>query len=468
MEELRKILENFKNKKILVIGDLILDTYLEGNVSRISPEAPVPILNVKNKFNVLGGAGNVAANISSLGGKARLFGFLGNDTKSKILMRLMKKNKIDYICQPCKDEAIRKTRILGNNQQIIRFDEETISRKILTNESKDILRGLAKNSDLIIISDYAKGTITTDLMECIKDFKNKTVVDPKPKNKSIYDSVLLITPNEKEALELSQEEDLEKAGEKLKKEFNSNILLTLGEKGMALFSNEKNIKIPTYAKEVYDVSGAGDTVIATISLALSSGANFEQAAILANYAAGIVVEKKGTYALSFNELKNRLESGDNKILEFELLKKRIFDLKEKKKKIVWTNGCFDLLHVGHIRYLSEAKKKGDVLIIGLNSDFSIKKLKGDSRPIQEENERAEIISSLNFVDYVFIFNEESPEKYLRELKPDVYVKGGDYDINSLNPKEIDAVSSYGGKIEIVNLSQDKSTTNIIKKIKSLE
>jgi len=464
MKRFADILAGFENKKVVVIGDVMLDKYLEGEVLRISPEAPVPIVNIKKEFYELGGAGNVAANVSSLGGDVFLFGFIGRDNEAEILKKLFKEKRINYFLDE-NDITIQKTRVIGKGQQLIRFDKEDTSEKQFSEEIKRKISEKAAEANIIIISDYAKGAITPELMTLLSPCNKKIIVDPKPKNKEIYKGVFLIKSNEKEAKGMSGLEDINLAGELLKKEFNSNIIITRGEKGMSLFS-EKNLEIPTYAREVYDVTGAGDSVIATLGLALASNASIEEAAILANHAAGIVVGKKGTYAVSLKELKDSFFSEERKILNVEELKKVVDDYKRKGKKIVWTNGCFDLLHTGHIRYLQDAKKLGDLLIIGLNSDDSIKRLKGEGRPIQSQEERAEILSSLEFVDYLIIFSELSVEKYLAELKPNLYVKGGDYKPETINQDERKAVMSYNGEIKFIPFVEGKSTSKIIEKIKN--
>ena len=422
MERIEEIMNKFKEKKILVIGDIMLDTYIKGDVKRISPEAPVPIVNVKQEYNALGGAGNVAANVISLGGKVTLFSFVGEDSFGAVVRELIEKIGIEgYLDKTSK--TIQKTRIYSENQQLIRFDREIIKRRHFNQKMKEILVKKAKEADMIIISDYAKGTINKDLMETLSEFKNKMIVDPKPVNKRLYEKVFIITPNEDEIIKMTSIRNVDKASNKLKQDLKTSVLLTRGSKGMSLFSDKK-IDIPTNAKEVFNVTGAGDTVIAALALALSSGASINEAANIANHAAGITVEKAGTYSVSFSELMSRLQKEEGKISDEKKLKKIVEDLKKKNKRIVWTNGCFDLLHIGHTRYLKEAKKLGDCLIVGLNSDESVRKLKGNSRPIQSERERAEILSSLEFIDHIIIFPELSPERYLKELQPDVYVKGG--------------------------------------------
>jgi rfaE bifunctional protein kinase chain/domain len=298
-QELLNILNKFKDQRILVIGDLILDKYIEGNVKRISPEAPVMIVNKKSENCILGGAANVAANITSLSGEAILKGFIGKDKEGEKIITLAKKRKIKFIPE-YNSKTTKKTRITSENQQLLRIDDEDISPKFFNFET---IKQEIEKADLVVISDYGKGVITSDLMKLLEN--KKTIVDPKPKNKSLYSNVFLLTPNTKEALEMSGCTDVYETGEKLKKELSSNIIITRGKEGMSVFNNGvKNI--PTYAKEVYDVTGAGDTVIATIGLALASGANLNQAAIIANYAAGIVVAKYGTSKVNFLELKNQI------------------------------------------------------------------------------------------------------------------------------------------------------------------
>ena len=455
-EKLEEILNRFKDKKILIVGDIMLDKYIEGDVSRINPEAPVPIVNVKSEFCRIGGAGNVASNIASLGGKAMLFSFVGKDEGAKKLKELLDEKRIEYFL----DEdalTIEKTRIIGRNQPMLRFDKELVGEK-------RILLERAAEADLIIISDYAKGTITENLMNLLTHFKSKTIVDPKPKNKDLYKDVFLVNPNEKELFNMCPVSNVEEAGKILSQEINSHVLVKRSEKGMTLFS-DKIVNIPTYAKEVYDVSGAGDSVIAALAMAIASGASIEKSAIIANYSAGISIEKKGVHAVRMDELRNRIFKTEEKIVSLKNLKNLIVNLKKKNKKIVWTNGCFDLIHVGHVGYLKKAKGFGNILVVGLDSDESVKKLKGEDRPVQPEMERAEILSAFDFVDYVVIFPYGGAKEYLMGLKPDVYVKGGDYNIDTINQEERKVVEDYGGEIKVVEDVSARSTSKIIKELR---
>lgn len=464
MEDKTSIVENFRGKRILVVGDLMLDTYLKGEVTRVSAEAPIPVVKVGQEFHVLGGAGNVAANVSSMGGKATLFSFVGEDYQSEIIHRLLREKHIEgYLDED--EKTIHKLRIIGNNQQLARADFEIVKDKKFTEETKANLRQRAKEADVIIISDYAKGAITDDLLLTLADFKRKIIADPKPKNKNLYKGILLIKANEIEAFEITGLSDVEAAGKKIREEMQADVIITRGKNGMTLFSDQI-INIPTYAKEVFDVTGAGDTALAALALAISSGASLHDAALIANHAAGVKVEKAGTYAVSDFEIISKMSEEEKKVVELDKLQRIVSDLKKKGRKIVWTNGCFDLLHVGHTRYLKEASKLGDVLVVGLNSDESTKQLKGPTRPIQTEQERAEILASLDFIDYILIFPETTVERYLALLQPNVFVKGSDYSIDRLlEHPEGKIVSSYGGEVKLIPHVAGKSTTNLVGKIK---
>jgi D-beta-D-heptose 7-phosphate kinase/D-beta-D-heptose 1-phosphate adenosyltransferase len=346
-----------------------------------------------------------------------------------------------------------------------------VREKVFKEEIKRKLIEKAREADILIISDYAKGAITSDLLDILEEFKQKMIVDPKPSNRFLKEdslkNVFLITPNEKESLEMSDCLDYNRAGETLRNRFNSNILITRGENGMALFSETKK-EIPTFAREVYDVGGAGDTVVAALALALASNATLEEAAVIANHAAGIAVEKTGTYPVDLNELLNTISSENKKIVDLENLKRIVKDAKRKNKRIVWTNGCFDILHIGHIKYLKDAKKQGDILIVGIDSDDSVRRLKGPDRPVNPESERADFLASLGFIDYVTIFPFNSAKDYIYELKPDIYVNGGDRTLETINQEERKIVEDYGGRVYLGLYVPGKSTTNIVKKIKKDE
>ncbi len=462
IQRFKQIVDNFKDKKIIVIGDLMLDKTLTGDVLRISPEAPVPVVNIKKEICEPGGAANVAMNISSLGGKVSLFGFVGKDNSREILLRVLKEGGINCFLDENSVTTL-KLRIRSGNYQLLRLDYEETSPKVFNPKILELMKEEINNSDLILISDYAKGTITPDLMNFLRSFDKKIIVNPKPKNMKIYHNSFLISCNEKEAFEMSMQEDVYAAGRYIKENLNCNVIVTRAEKGMLLFS-DKEMNIPTEAKEIYDVMGAGDTTIATLSLSLVSGASLEEAIIISNHAAGISISKVGTYQVKLEELREKISGEESEVKTFDELCDIINDLKKKGKKIVWTNGQFDILHEGHVKYLKEAKKLGDYLIAGVNSDLSFKMLKG-REPINSELNRAKVLSPN--VDYILIFSETDSVRYLSSFKPDIYVKGGDYTIDTINQEERRIVESYGGRVVIINSGEEVSTTKIIERIRNL-
>lgn len=467
--DIKKVLDNFSKTRIAVVGDVMLDSYIYGSVDGISPEAPVLILKANEEVYELGGAANVAKNIASLGGNVTLFGYVGKDSAKDILFKKLNEEDISFQLFDVLEKTTQKSRFMGNRQhQIVRVDKESYAKVPESIEEDLAQRILKRNPEVIIASDYAKGCLTNSLFSKIKKYNPdiKIIVDPKPQNRENYYGVYLMTPNLKEAREMSNLEDAEKIGRELQRKFGSNILITKGKDGMTLFENEKIINIPTQAKEVYDVTGAGDTVTAIISLCIASGLSLEDSAYLANHGAGIVVGKAGTATISQNELKEVVESEYDKIKTLSELKKIREDYRRKGKKVVWTNGCFDILHVGHVDYLKKARGLGDCLLVGLNSDDSTKKLKGSDRPINNEKHRAEVLSSLGFVDYITVFNELTVENCLRELRPDVYVKAGDYDINKMDQNERKVIESYGGEFAFIPVIYNLSTTGIIDKIRN--
>jgi len=465
---MKETIKKFGKGKILIIGDIMLDKYIYGDTTRINPEAPVPVLKVKEVKHFLGGAANVAANIVSLGGQCFLIGRAGKDEERKILEDLLKEKGIDFsLVEQADYPTVKKTRIVARGQQAIRVDWEKTD--LLSQEQEkeilDLIRG--RDFDLILVADYAKGLVTRSLMEKLKGLGKKIIVDPKPQNIGLYGDVFLVKPNMIEAKTITGQEDLEKAGLELVEKLNSNVVVTRGKEGASLFTlNGGNHLLPGKVREVYDVTGAGDTFIATLSLALSSGIELKESCVLANQAAGIAVSKPGTTSVARRELLESFEAKNRKIKTLEEMKQIIDDLKQKGKKVVFTNGCFDILHMGHIDLLNKARNFGDVLVLGLNTDNSVKKIKGLERPINNQSERAEILSNLEKVDYIVYFDENDPCKIISELKPDVHVKGGDYDPNNYEQMpEAKVVHDYGGRVEIIDLVKGKSTTGIIERMK---
>ena len=468
-------LHQLKQGKILIVGDIILDEYLQGTVSRVSPEAPVPVLRPDDRELRLGGAANVASNVKSLGSKVELLGVVGKDTAAKELRALLKSKSIRASLTNSEKTTVHKLRLLAGQQQLLRLDREESFTKKDWQVTKNTFSKKLKGFNAVIVSDYGKDTLV-DVPFLIKESKKKNIpvfIDPKGNNFNKYKGAYIITPNfmefSTEVGGVSSESDFtNKANKLIKKLALQALLVTRGQEGMTLFKKDrdkiKRTDFPTEARDVFDVSGAGDTVIASLASAQSSGMTLEDSVKLANAAAGIVVGKSGTASPSLAELSISLNSGDS-VLSKPEIKDLVKEAKKDSKKIVFTNGCFDLLHVGHITYLEEAKKLGDRLIVALNSDNSVKKLKGAKRPIHKLKERAKQIAALDSVDWVTSFTEDTPLKLIKELEPDVLVKGKDYKVKDIaGSKE---VLAKGGQVKTIKLVKGVSTSNLIKKIKDL-
>ena len=467
-----------KKPNILVIGDLMIDHYLWGSCDRISPEAPVQVVNVKKESSVLGGAGNVINNLVTLGSVVDVISVIGNDSVANELKSLLE--KIDVPTSNLVVENNRKTskksRLIASQQQVLRYDMESID-DINENSHKQIIQTLEKNIDKyssIILSDYGKGVLTTNLTKEIIKIANKNsikvLVDPKGKDYSKYKGSYTLTPNKKEAMEatnidIKDESSLIEALKSLKTQCSLEVsLITLSEQGIAIFDDELTIK-PTVAREVYDVTGAGDTVIASIAFALGNNLDIKDAIYFANLAAGVVVGKIGSATTTLDEIYEyeyslHKSNSTSHIKTFDEIKTLASKLHSQGKKIVFTNGCFDILHVGHVKYLEVAKSYGDVLILGLNADSSVRKLKGPTRPINTQDDRAYILASLESVDYVVIFEEETPYELIKLIKPHVLVKGGDYEGKEVVGQDI------ADELKLVQFVDGKSTTNTIKRIQN--
>jgi len=466
--KLIETLQEFPKKHILVIGDLILDEYLFGNINRINPEAPVPVLNVSNnnREHRLGGAANTANNVASLGAKCTVIGQVGNDSFKEQMTELFKQANINtFLIERNDFTTIKKTRLVAQNQQAMRVDFED-PKPIESEHVKQIIKFIKSNQfDMILLSDYNKGTITNELVESIKKLNIPIVVDPKPINMHLFKEVFVIAPNLKEAKEITNSNTQpEELSQLIAEEYNTHVIITQGPKGTSLYhkdSKEYN-HLPTKAREVYDVSGAGDTFIATLTLALASKAELYEATQIANQAAGVVVAKFGTATLTLEELKSSFNGKHSKVKTREELLQIVKKLKSEGKKIVTTNGIYDILHIGHTQLLNTAKSFGDILILAINTDDSTKRYKGPKRPINTESERAELAANLSVVDYVVLFNEDTPEELLDDIQPNIHVKGGDYKPEELPESKI--VQKYGGEIKIVKLVDGKSSTNTITKI----
>jgi D-beta-D-heptose 7-phosphate kinase / D-beta-D-heptose 1-phosphate adenosyltransferase len=466
--KLIETVQEFPKKHILVIGDLILDEYLFGKINRINPEAPVPVLNVSNnnREHRLGGAANTANNVASLGAKCTVIGQVGNDPFKEQMNELFKQANINpFLIERNDFTTIKKTRLVAQNQQALRVDFED-PKPIESEHVKQIINFIKSNQfDMILLSDYNKGTLTNELVEAIKNLNIPIVVDPKPINMKLFKDTFAIAPNIKEAKEItnsnSQPEELSKL---IADEYNTHVIITQGPNGTSSYNKDTNEynHLPTKAREVYDVSGAGDTFIAALTLALASRAELYESTQIANQAAGVVVGKFGTATLTLEELKSSFNGKHSKVKTREELLQIVKKLKSEGNKIVTTNGIYDILHVGHTQLLNTAKSFGDILILAINTDASTKRYKGPKRPINTESERAELAANLSAVDYVVLFDEDTPKELLNEIQPNIHVKGGDYKESDLPESKI--VQKYGGEIKIVKLVEGKSSTNTITKI----
>lgn len=465
-----------KSPKLLVIGDLMIDHYLWGSCERISPEAPVQVVNVKSESAVLGGAGNVINNLNALGAQVDVISVVGGceiSDELKVLLKNINVSTQHLITQ--KDRITsKKSRIIAAQQQVVRYDRES-SDEISAESQKSILdtfTNIIANYNGVLLSDYGKGVLTSDLTQSLISIANKNnkkvLVDPKGLDYSKYKGAYLLTPNKKEASEATQvnikdDASLTQAISQLKTQCDLTVsLITLSEQGVAIYDDKLRTH-PTVAREVFDVTGAGDTVLASLGFALACGYEIDDAVEFSNLAAGVVVGKIGSATASLNEI-IEYESSLNKsssdahiktLNEITVLSK---ELKARGKKIIFTNGCFDILHAGHVRYLEIAKSYGDVLILGLNSDRSVTALKGEGRPINTQLDRAYILAALEAVDYVVVFDDDTPYDLIKAIKPHILVKGGDYEGKQVVGQDI------ADELKLVQFVDGKSTTKTIEKI----
>ncbi len=457
---------------IAVIGDFMIDHYLWGSSSRISPEAPVPVVEVKKEEDRLGGAGNVVNNLLALKKEVLPVTVLGKSYDR--LLKILKEKQIECsgIFIDNSRESIIKSRVVASNTQVIRYDKE--SKEPISKEYEEkIYQYLVQNVDkieLFLLSDYNKGVLTPALTQKIIELSNKEgkklIIDPKADFEK-YKNAYMIKPNRLElssatGIEITDKESLKKAGWQLKEQLNlQNLIVTLSEDGIALFG-EEFIKIPTIAKEVFDVTGAGDTVLASLGYYLSKSDNIQEAMHFANAAAAVVVGKVGSAAATLNEIKEyekRLDNSvDYKILNFEQIEKIAASLRESGKRVVFTNGCFDILHLGHVKYLQKARFLGDKLIVGVNSNASVSRLKGSSRPVNDQYDRAYLLASLEVIDFVVIFEEDTPYELIKRVQPDILVKGADYE-----GKEV-VGSDIAKEVHLIDFVEGRSTTKIIERI----
>ncbi len=465
---------NFGKARVLVIGDIMLDRYWLGATSRISPEAPVPIVKIGSTENKLGGAANVAHNLAALGCDVSLCGIIGNDEAGKSIESALEQLKItNYLHINNFNPTITKLRVISQHQQLIRLDFEEKLHNLESNFLVDMVKECIAKMDAVILSDYAKGTVkdAQDFIALCNKHQVPVLVDPKGSDFSRYQNVSVITPN------LSELEAVTGKCETLDEVFTraktltsrlraEALLVTLSERGMALIRPKAPpLHIPAHAKDVFDVTGAGDTVIATLAACLAAKADLSLAVKLSNLAAGLVVGKLGTATVSREELidaaTEEQAAHHGGVTTHAKLKNLVDSARKKGEKIVFTNGCFDILHAGHVRYLQQAAELGERLIVAVNSDDSVKKLKGDERPINNLKSRMEVLASLRCVDWVVDFNDETPATLIKELMPDLLVKGGDYKREEI--VGFDTVTGNGGDVVVIPFVDGFSTTSVIEK-----
>lgn len=466
---------DFSNTRILVVGDLMLDQYWLGDSNRISPEAPVPVVRINSSENRLGGAANAAINVRSLGSNVALGGIIGQDDNGRIVKNLLRQHKIeDLVFESVDAQTITKLRLMSRNQQMLRADFEQTFNDIAVFEANSLFLPQLADFSIVLLSDYNKGTLAQcqKIIQEAKKVGTKVIVDPKGTDFSRYKGAYLLTPNTQEFEAIvgksSNEEELATKAFGLIEQLNIQaLLLTRSEKGMSLFlANGEQYHLPAIAREVFDVTGAGDTVIATMACAIAADIPLAKSIQLANTAASIVVGRMGAASVTPIELQLALEQQNNQptgIMSLEQLKAIVALEKQQGKTTVFTNGCFDILHAGHIQYLNEAGGLGNRLIVAVNSDASVKRLKGPTRPINNTQDRMAVLASLKAVDWVIEFDEDTPESLLKQLQPDILVKGGDYSIDQVVGAEI--VQSYGGDVKVLSLQEGLSTTKIIESIK---
>ena len=478
-EVIRQIEHVWSSKRILVVGDLMLDKYIFGEVGRISPEAPVPVVRATHHSEQPGGAGNVAMNLARLGAKACVVGFTGGDDNERLLGERLANENIDAAFVASEGfPTITKLRILGGRQQMLRLDSERLGLRAPQDYDRLIAAVLEKlpGTDAVVLSDYAKGALTPEVCRGVIDAAHAhgvpVLVDPKSSDFSRYRGATTICPNLGELAAAAHHDarDLKAlldAAEAMVPALEVEFLIaTLSEKGIALIRNGSRFIAPALARQVFDVSGAGDTVIAVLALCLASGLEPEAAAELANVAAGIVVGKVGTAPVEKHELLAALSPdialhAEDKFLSRDDLLVRAALWRANGERVVFTNGCFDLLHVGHITLLEQAHRFGDRLIVAINSDASVSALKGPARPIVGERERGRVLAAMAAVDAVVVFNEPTPLELILATRPDVLVKGGDYSAESIVGAP--EVESWGGQVKIVPVVEGYSTTRLIAK-----
>jgi len=475
-------IERLCGTRILCVGDVMLDRYIYGDVERISPEAPIPVLKVRDERSMLGGAGNVVRNLSALGAEVSFVSVIGEDDAGAEIVELLGELGGTTACL-VRDKGRRstvKTRYVGMNQQMLRADLETDQVLNLACQDEVIkhIRSLLCNAQVLVLSDYGKGVLTPEVcriaIEDARDLNIPVIVDPKGRNYYRYGGASVITPNRRELAEatgvvLDSDAAIVDSARGLMSQFNiSSVLVTRSQHGMSVVDGDRAVThLPAEAREVFDVSGAGDTVVSTLAAAMAAGFSLVDAAGLANIAAGLVVGKIGTAVVYRDELSAKLRdrvlsSLEGKVSVQHVAQDIVATWQHKGLRVGFTNGCFDLLHPGHVALLGQARALCDRLVVGLNSDASVSRLKGPTRPIQSDLARATVLASLADVDLVVMFEEDTPANLIEMLRPDVLIKGGDYSVETI--VGADFVKSYGGSVAIIDLVPGFSTTQTVEKM----
>ena len=476
--------ERLRDTRVLCIGDVMLDRYIYGNVERISPEAPIPVLKVRDERAMLGGAGNVVRNLSALGSHVSFVSVVGeDDAGAEIAAMLASLGDVESRLVRDKSRySTVKTRYVGMNQQMLRADRETDKALDLACQEEVIrhIRNLLSGAQVLILSDYGKGVLTSEVcrvaIEEARDLDIPVIVDPKGRNYYQYGGASVITPNRRELAEatgdaLEDDASIVESARSLISQFGiGSVLVTRSQHGMSVVDGDRSVThLPAEAREVFDVSGAGDTVVSTLAAALAAGLSLVDAAALANVAAGLVVAKVGTAVVYRDELVAKLRdralaSLESKVATQHVAQDIVVGWRHKGLRVGFTNGCFDLLHPGHVTLLGQARALCDRLVVGLNGDASVSRLKGPTRPIQPDIARATVLASLTNVDLVVMFEEDTPANLIEMLRPDVLIKGGDYTVETIIGA--DFVKSYGGSVEIIDLVPGFSTTQTVEKMNS--
>lgn len=474
------LIRSIRPVSILVAGDVMVDEYVMGEVERISPESPVPVVVVRDRLRRLGGAGNVAKNLVSMGGKVALFATVGNDSAGRWFRERCESLAVEGFW--LKDDPVRpttiKTRVVARNQQLVRIDEENVGYL-----GEDLERAVIKDVEsvvsqvkAVILSDYGKGFLTSEVIRVLIDRARAhgipVLVDPKGRDFERYRGAHYITPNVREAslaagVEIVDEESLERAGRiVLEKADAEGIVITRGKKGSTLVTADRVAHFPVKPVEIIDVTGAGDTVVATLAMCVANGMTIDESIAMANFAASLVVARFGAASVTIDEM---LESVDEstvqpRVVGIEHIGHLLRNQRIRGQTVVFTNGCFDLLHAGHLKILKEASEQGDILVVGINSDASVRRIKDPSRPVVPQEERVQLVSALSFVDYVVVFDEDTPLELIKEVRPDVLVKGEDWRGKTVVGSEI--VEARGGRIMFVEHLKGISTTNLIDRIRN--